>query len=270
MPTLHPLTEKTLAHGSFALHYYTAGAPTNPALIFLHPAFGDYQCFLPQVDFFAASHHVILVDMPGHGGSQPRKGSIGIEQTGELLQKLLAAEGHAACHIAGVSLGSLIAQDFAYRFPEKVKTLTVVGGYSIFGDNQAVQRAQGGEIVKWTLMILFSMERFRRYVARVSVLHPHGQEIFYQSARRFPRGSFGLLAGMNKVLRPQEHASPHPLLIISGDHDRPLVRQVGEAWQRKEPLGRYAVIANAGHCANLDNPEAFNRLLADFLNTPAG
>ncbi|MFZ6027562.1 MAG: alpha/beta fold hydrolase [Chloroflexota bacterium] len=259
------LIEKTISHNGFTLHYYTAGPAENDALVFLHPAFGDHRCFHKQVAFFAKDYHIILLDMPGHGKSQPGKNPVGIECTADFLVQILAGEGHANCHIVGVSLGSLIAQDFAFRFPAQAKTLTVVGGYSIFGDNRSVQRAQGGEMLKWFLMVLFSMERFRRYVARTSVLYPEGQETFYQAMQHFKRGSFRVLAGMGQVLRPEERSCPQPLLIACGDHDLPLVQRVAEAWQRKEPNSRFQGIRDAGHCANMDNAAQFNQVLSEFI-----
>ncbi|MCX7791855.1 MAG: alpha/beta fold hydrolase [Chloroflexaceae bacterium] len=158
---------KQLPKDGFTLWYDTQGNPTNPALVFLHPAFGDHTCFHHQVEPFASDYHVIALDLLGHGRSQVRSGNVTVERTADLLAEILPAEGHTWAHLVGVSLGSLIAQHFAHRFPDMARTITVVGGYSIFGDNSAIVKAQRSEMFKWLFLMLFSMDRFRRYVEEV-------------------------------------------------------------------------------------------------------
>jgi pimeloyl-ACP methyl ester carboxylesterase len=56
-----------------------------------------------------------------------------------------------------------------------------------------------------------------------------------------------------------------PTLIIVGDHDQPFIAPC-EYMAKKIPGARLEVIAGAGHSSNLDQPEAFNRVLRDFLD----
>ncbi|GAA5530062.1 alpha/beta hydrolase [Herpetosiphon gulosus] len=259
------LTAKTISLHDFDLHYSTAGNINNPALILIHPAFGDHQCFVQQIDSFSQKYYVILIDLPGHGRSQPNNTLIGIEHTPEYLAAILQNENQAQAHVLGVSLGSLIAQEFAYRYPHLVASVTVVGGYSIFGDQRAVLRAQRKEMFKWMFMVLFSIERFRRYVARISVFYPAGQELFYQRMQYFSRSSFRLMSKLNQIMHPNEAASKQQLLILVGEHDQPIALQAAREWQQQQPTIGYHVLPNAGHCANMDNPTLFNQLVLDFL-----
>lgn len=259
------LEEKTFSKEGFDLHYYIAGQPERELIVFLHPAFGDHNCFYKQIDFFTENYHVICVDMPGHGKSQTKGAGVTVDVTSEIVSEIIETEGHQSCHIVGVSMGSLIAQDVAVRFPEKVKTVTVLGGYSIFGDNKEIQRAQSGEMIKWFFLVIFSMSRFRRYLARTTVIHTQEQEVFYKSAENFTRGSFRVMTGMGKVLRPEERTHTQPLLILSGDQDLPLVRNFAKEWHAKEPHSECLTIQNAGHCANMDNAEDFNQTLLAFV-----
>jgi 3-oxoadipate enol-lactonase len=260
------LTAKTINLHDFDLHYYTAGNLNNPALMLIHPAFGDHQCFVHQIASFAQQYYVILVDLPGHGRSHPTKALIGIERTPEYLAAILQNENQAQAHVLGVSLGSLIAQEFAYRYPHLVASVTVVGGYSIFGDQRAVLRVQRKEMLKWMLMVVFSMERFRRYVARVSVFYPAGQELFYQRMQYFSRSSFRLMSKFNQIMHPNEAAPQQKLLILVGEHDQPIALQAAREWHQQQPTISYHVMSNAGHCANIDHPELFNQLVLDFLH----
>ena len=56
-----------------------------------------------------------------------------------------------------------------------------------------------------------------------------------------------------------------PTLIIVGDQDQPFIAPC-EYMAKKIPGARLEVVSDAGHSSNLDQPEAFNRVLRDFLD----
>lgn len=261
------LQGKQLQKETYSLHYYTAGDPSNEAIVFLHPAYGDHTCFHHQFNIFAGDYHVISLDMPGHGESQIRSGNDGIDATVDLVAEILAAEGHTGAHLVGVSLGSLMAQAVAHKFPKLVKSVTICGGYSIFGDNSAITKAQNREIVKAFLLILFNMDGFRRYVVKNTNVVEAEREVFYRAMQKFTRRSLPVMSGMGKILDKTPHTLPQPLLILAGEHDLPLILSHAQDWQKREPNARAQVIPAAGHCANMDNPAEFNRVVGEFLSS---
>ena len=263
------LYEKQIQKEAYSLHYYTQGNPANEAIVFIHPAYGDYTCFHHQMDVFAADYHVICVDMPGHGNSQVRGRNVGIDATVGLVAEILAAEGHAQAHLVGVSLGSLLAQAVAHRFPQQVKSVTVTGGYSIFGDNSAITKAQNREIIKAFFLMLFNMDGFRRYVVKNTNMVEAEREVFYRAMQKFTRRSLPVMSGMGKILDKTPHTLLQPLLIVTGEHDLPIILSSAQDWQKRELDARLQVIPAAGHCANMDNPEVFNRVLGEFLTSVA-
>ncbi|HET9773102.1 MAG TPA: alpha/beta fold hydrolase, partial [Acidimicrobiia bacterium] len=61
---------------------------------------------------------------------------------------------------------------------------------------------------------------------------------------------------------------PHiavPALVVVGEHDALVPLEVAEGMAKAIPGARLEVVPDAGHVANLENPEVFNRALADFL-----
>ena len=264
------LQERQLEKETYSLYYYTQGDPSNEAIVFIHPAYGDHTCFHHQVDVFAEDYHVICVDMPGHGNSQVRGGNVGIDATVSLVAEVIEKEGHTQAHLAGVSLGSLMAQAVADKYPSLVKSVTVTGGYSIFGDNSAITKAQNREIVKAFFLMLFWMDGFRRYVVKNTNVVEAEQEILYRAMQKFTRRSLPVMAGMSKILDKTPRTLPQPLLIVTGEHDLPIILSNAQDWQKLEPNARLAVIPAAGHCANMDNPAAFNQALKAFLAVHAG
>ena len=259
------LQERKLQKDSYSLYYYTQGDPANEAIVFIHPAYGDHTCFHHQVEFFAENYHIISLDMVGHGKSQVRGTRVSIDVTVDLIAEILQAEGHTQAHLVGVSLGALIAQAVAHRYPQRVKSVTVIGGYSIFGDNSAISKAQNREIVKAMFLMLFRMEGFRQYVIKSTSVVAAEQEIFYRAMQNFSLRSLPVMSGMSKILDKNPATLSQPLLILIGEHDLPILQTSAQDWQQREPDARFHLIPAAGHCANMDNPAEVNRLLAEFI-----
>lgn len=264
---MNTLQEKQLQQDKYSLYYYTQGDPARKLIVFIHPAYGDHTCFHHQMDVFAENYHVISLDMLGHGKSQVNGANVTIEKTAELVAEIIEREGHREAHLVGVSLGSLMAQYIADKYPQKVKTVTVTGGYSIFGDNQAITKAQNSEIIKAFFLILFDMDGFRRYVVKSTNVVKAEREIFYQAMQRFTRRSLQVMPGMQKIMDKTPKSLSQPLLIIAGEHDLPIVYSNSLAWHKQEPNSQLAVIPAAGHCANMDNAPEFNRVLGEFLKS---
>lgn len=258
--------EHQIQKDGFSLHYYIQGDPSNDTVIFIHPAYGDHTCFHHQMSFFAEKYHVTSLDMPGHGKSQVRGGKVTIDVTVELVAEIMAAEGIAQAHLVGVSLGSLMAQAVANRFPQWVKTVTICGGYSIFGNNAAITKAQNREILKAGFLILFWMNGFRRYVVKNTNVVDEERDVFFRAMQNFTLRSMPVMVGMDKILDKTARTLPHPLLILIGEHDQPVLLNNAQDWRKRETNARLAVISGAGHCANMDNPVEFNQVLGDFLD----
>ncbi len=254
-----------LPSSSCPIHYVTQGARGAPLIVFVHPAFSDHTCFAGQLDAFATDHRVLALDMIGHGRSQPADARASLSEMGNRIAEIVVREGYQEAHLVGISLGSLIIQDVAYRLPELVQTLTVVGGYRIAGSNPELQRVQQWELLRRLPLMVFALDRFRRQLAADTVVQPAARELFYQSARSFTRRSFRAMSGLDAIMRSTPQTHTHPLQIIVGAHERPLLQRETRAWHYAEPLSEYIVIADAGHCANMDQPVVFNEHVRAFI-----
>jgi pimeloyl-ACP methyl ester carboxylesterase len=113
-------------------------------------------------------------------------------------------------------------------------------------------------------------DAFARHAAHQTALDPDVRTYALTvNAHRSNNETVAILASLlTGALRPDpDYRTPVPLLLLRGDRD-----QIGDiatgtaAWARREPLAEYAVIPQAGHASNLDNPEAFTEALLDFLD----
>lgn len=109
--------------GHSPLYYYISKSRHRQAVIFIHAAFADHTEFDPQIEVFSKYFTVITVDLIGHGLATKTKKGDGIEHTSEYLKDILLAENIEKAHFVGVSIGAVLAQDFANKFPDRVLSL---------------------------------------------------------------------------------------------------------------------------------------------------
>jgi pimeloyl-ACP methyl ester carboxylesterase len=206
------------------------------------------------------------MDLLGHGLSRAGRAKDKIDASLLHIEAIIKTEGYERAHFIGVSMGTLIAQYFALFHPDRVLSMTILGGYDINADNKEIAKAQRAEGLKWIVKAIFSMDSFRKYVASVSVLRREEQARFHEMARSFTRKSFLVMSGLGKVLQIREGCKrDYPLLILCGDSDIELSRRMSERWHRSQPGSKFCVIRDAGHCANMDNPGAFNETVMAFI-----
>jgi pimeloyl-ACP methyl ester carboxylesterase len=76
----------------------------------------------------------------------------------------------------------------------------------------------------------------------------------------------GVLRNLKTLdVRPQVATVQNQTLVLHGEHDVLLPREGSEALARLLPNGRFEVVKGQGHCANVENPELFVRLVDEFL-----
>lgn len=257
---------KVLEKENSTVHYFVSGKPEGQTILFLHPAFSDHSCFDRQIDYFSSEYRIITVDMLGHGLTNKSNSKDKITMMSPYIAEILDAEQIEKIHVVGVSLGALIAQDFALKFPQRILSLTGLGGYNINKEQKEIFKAQRNEVFKWLFKMIFSMTAFRKYIAECSVIGKNEQAHIYESSKNFSRSSFSVMRGMDGLIASRPNIEyPYPLLILAGEKDIPPAVTAAKSWHQDIPTSQFEIIQNAGHCANLDNALEFNKRLMSFL-----
>ena len=259
---------KLLTLNGNTIHYYVSGNSGSPAVLFLHPAFGDHTCFYKQIDFFSKEFRVVTIDLIGHGLSKVCNSKQKIDSSIEHIRAIMAAENIESLHLVGVSMGALIAQHFVLYNPAKTLSLTCLGGYDINRVNKEVAKAQRKEMLGWLLRLIFSMRAFKRYAASVSAINKEEQERLYESMQGFTRKSFSAMSTLGRLIKERPTpARDYPLSILVGDTDNDLAKRMARLWHGDEPKSLFYQIDSAGHCANMDNADAFNQIVYGAIVT---
>ncbi|TLS52469.1 alpha/beta hydrolase [Paenibacillus antri] len=257
---------KAIVFNNHPFHYHLYENEGKETILMLHAAFADHHLFERQIAYFQHKYQLVLIDHPGHGFHNRDVVQITMGDLPEVMHRILSENGIEACHLIGVSLGSLAAQAFADRYPELVRSVTVVGGYSVHKANERALKAQNKLRLKWIVTSLFSISKFRSDIVSKTCRTEEGRELVARGARHFGRASFRAMAGVGTFFIKKTSPVPYPLLIVVGEHDLPYVADSCEEWHRLEPKSRLVSLQGAGHCANADAPEAFNAVVEEFIS----
>jgi pimeloyl-ACP methyl ester carboxylesterase len=261
------IEHKALKMDGYEIHYNVSGKENNDLIVFLHPAFSDHRAFDQQIDFFSKKYRVITVDLIGHGLSKTKKSKDKIDASSEHIRKILELEGINRVNLVGVSVGALIAQYFALEYPDKIKSLTALGGYNINKENKEVVKTQRSSNFSLILRAAFSMKAFRKKTSEITCKSERGQALFYETASRYERKSFMVMQGLQNVIKDRNNIKPkYPTLIVTGEFDIELAKKMAKEWNAEIDNSEYFMIKNAGHCANIDKPLEFNKVVKEFMD----
>lgn len=251
---------------SLPIHYYITGDNQTEAIIFLHPAFADHRTFNQQLAFFSPKYKVITIDLLGHGQSQGIKTHEGIDSSAEHIREILDMEGIEKIHLVGVSIGSLIAQNFANLYPDRVLSLCSVGGYDINHYDSSIEKEQRKQQLSFIIKALLSIKWFSKSNSLVSAITEAAQTEFYKMNLLIKRRSLRYLGTLKNIMNKFQTERNYPLLILCGDKDNALAIKLSRAWSESESDSLFKLINKAGHCANMDNPRVFNETLMSFID----
>lgn len=243
------MTEKIV--NNTPIHYWVNDAKSESAILFIHPAFGNHTCFDTQLEYFKA-YKVITMDLIGHGKSLG-KGTI--ENTATYIKQMLDAEKIEKINLVGISLGAVLVQDFANKYPDKVASLTCIGGYDINNFDADLQKGNTKQQMKSMLKAIFSIKAFAKDNKKIAAHTKEAQEKFYQMNLNFKKSSFRYLASLGKMINKYKtEKGNYPLLIGVGQYDNDNAKKASRMWHEKEPSSDYIEFPNAGHIVNMDTP----------------
>lgn len=197
------------------------------------------------------------------------------ERAAEDIVAVMRAAGAGSAHLVGLSMGGFAVLHAAMRHPERVRSLLVAGtGYGAEKEHEAYFR-------KVSETVASGFERggaefapiYAEGASRVQFQEkdPRGWRIFAERlARHSQVGAANTMRGV-QARRPSLYgleaklaAITAPTLVVSGDEDDHCL-QPGIFLKRTIPACGLAVLPKTGHTINLEEPELFNRLLAEFL-----
>jgi pimeloyl-ACP methyl ester carboxylesterase len=252
------------------LVYETAGE--GPPVIFLHGYTLDMRMWDDQLPAFTPTHRVVRYDLRGFGVSASPVVNEPYTHADD-LHAVLTHLGIERAAVVGLSMGGWVALEFALTYPESVHTLILVDSAlrghawaaaldnmlgtfdSLVGDGRLAE----GKSVWLTDPLFACSQRLPTVAARLEQMV----------------ADFGCWDQLNEdphlpldpPARERLHDIAAPTLVIVGEQDLADFHDIADRFASEIPNSRKVVLPAAGHMANMDAPEAFNRVVLDFLAT---
>jgi len=247
------------------------GSPDHPALVFLHGVGTDGTAWQPQLRAFGNAFHAIAWHMPGYADSDSR-GSLTFPDLATDLGNVLDDLGFESAHLVGHSIGGMVAQQFAATAPQRVRSLTLSATSPAFGKPDGEWQQ---EFVRKRLEPLEAGKTLADLAPQMmqdltgDSSDPVGMSLALHSIQAVPNEAFA--AGVRCIVGFDQRANlPNltmPVLVLSGAQDTNAPAPMMEKMASKIPGARYVCLEGMGHLGNLENPDAFNQTLRDFLTS---
>ena len=247
----------------------SAGADA-PWLVFLPGLTADHTLFAAQMAHFSGKANCMVWDAPAHGKSRPFALDFAMDDLARMLGAILEAEGVSSPVLIGQSMGGYISQAFIDLFPGKA-----AGFVSI--DSSTLKRSY---YPNWEVAFLYHTKAMYLSIPW-ALLKPWGAA----GASTTPRGRANMRSFMDsydkrefcdltahgyRILAKALDARRAydidcPALLLCGEKDNAGdVRVFNRKWTAGEGIP-LVWVPNAGHNANVDNPDFVNSQIESFL-----
>ncbi len=217
----------------------------------------------------AKRYKVLRYDTRGHGASGAPSGAYSFDLLADDLRGLLQALEIQSTHFVGLSMGGMIGQTYALKYPGTFASLTLCDTTSRYPSDALgtwLERiktieARGMEPLVPSTLARWFTEGFRK--ERPEVVEKVAAMIRGTSVPGYI-GCSHAIPNINLTARLKEIRCPSLVIVGKEDPSTPLA--MAEEIHHALPGSKLEVIADAAHLSNLAQPEAFNRALADFLD----
>jgi len=256
---------ETVTVDAGTLRFLRTGEGGEP-LVLLHGFGGDLNNWLFNLEALAADRAVYALDLPGHGGSAKQVGDGELGFLVAAVRSFLDSQGIERAHLAGHSMGGLVAAALALEDPGCVLSLTLVDSAGLGPEInldyiEGFIAASGRRELKPVLQRLFADPDLVTRQMIDDVLKYKRLDGVQDALRAL---ADRLFAGgrQQRVLRDELRSFRSPMLVIWGNQDQVIpVDHANAAPERAETK----VLPGAGHSPHMEAAGDFNRTLDGFL-----
>lgn len=251
------------------LHYLDPHPAGDPAVLLLHGLGANASSWTLQFDpLIAAGMRPIAPDAPGFGDSRYNGRNWSFKNVAASLSALLDELGTGPAHVVGLSMGGVLAQQFALDTPRLARSLTLVSTFSVLRPDSFSQWVYF--LRRAAVVFTLGPKKQAETVARRIFPGP-GQEALRQMAAaqfasadpRAYRAAMRSLSWFDSRKRLREIMMP--ALVITGADDSTVLPERQKLLVEGITGAKQVIIQNAGHAVAIDQAERFNQTLIQFL-----
>lgn len=260
------------------VHTEIAGPEDGPVVVLVHGFSVPYFIWEPTFQFLASSgFRVLRFDLFGRGFSDRPFVRYDLELFTRQLADLLDVLGISTCQgVCGLSMGGIIAAEFANRHPERVDKLALFDPAGFPMDTPGIFKALMvpglGELIFGSIGFgllessiagdFYDPEHIKAFVEQYKV--PMQYRGFKRAILSTIRA--GLLESGVVVYRRLGETSEVPVLLVWGEEDRTVPFKFSRTFLSLVPRARFLPVAESGHIPHYEHAELVNPVLLEFLN----
>ncbi len=249
-------------------HVWVEETGEGSAVVGIHGLGGTCNIYGPQIAALAGAHHLVTLDLNGHGMS-PMVGPISIEGWADDVLALMDDLELATVALVSHSMGTLVAQQVMAVAGDRIRAGAFLGpvrhlpdaARSAQADRAALVRAEGMAAVAGAISqgAVSAVTRADRPVVSAMI-----KELLQRQSAEGYAAACEALGGSSP---PDISQVTCPVLAITGTEDMVCPPAAVEAFAGEFADATAVVIDDIGHWTTLEAPAEVNDLLEDFLKT---
>jgi pimeloyl-ACP methyl ester carboxylesterase len=229
-------------------------------LVFIHGSGGDHTAWVNQYDRLKDNFNIAALDLPGHGRSEG-PGEQEVARYVEWVERIVERLDIRKPVLIGHSIGAAISLAFALKGGERLSGIVPVGGGATMPVNPEILNGlkvdPAAVIAMASKIAVAKANRERLTGALAESLSRVDPETLYGDFLACSR--FDVTETVSRIRVPA--------LIVCGDEDKMMPLAMSRFLQERIPGARLATIGSAGHYPMMENVEAFNGALKEFVES---
>ncbi|MFP7480061.1 2-succinyl-6-hydroxy-2,4-cyclohexadiene-1-carboxylate synthase [Terribacillus saccharophilus] len=256
-------------------HFIESGSDSaSDTLLLFHGFTGTHQTWLPFLESWSETHHVIAMDMPGHGQTEIQD-DLTMDRFTDDVAVFLNQQGIAAVKLLGYSMGGRAALSFATRYPDRVSGLLLESASPGLRteeerlarqkqDEHLASRLETDGLVQfvdfWENIPLFDTQKNLPEPTRLSIR----EERLSQQATGLARSLRTMGTGQQDSCWDKLSYLDKSVVLVAGSMDHKFVG-INQEMEKRLPAADLHIVAAAGHCVHVEQPRIFDKIVRRYL-----
>lgn len=238
-------------------------------VLLIHGLGGSINTWKYQIEDLKG-YNILAVDLEGHGGSAFVRHRHLLSRTADEINEILENEGIEEANVISLSLGTVVAMEFAYRHKDKVKSIILAGFVLNLGIGYKALLALV-EGFKYIIPKNIFYPMFAN-IMMPKKNHKRSRDFFIRESVKMKSAAFRMW--LSELFKTQFKLKKYlkvikenhlPIFLISGKEDYFFVNSVMKTYKKLDEAS-LCYIEKCGHVCSIEKHAQFNNLMLDFLD----
>jgi pimeloyl-ACP methyl ester carboxylesterase len=270
-----------LNNSGLSIRYAELGNPANPPILLLHGVPENLQAWYAVAPLLAENYHVLAIDWPGFGGSDPLASSEDYtsRRFAEVVVEFMDSLDIHQANLVATDIALLPALLVGLEYPSRVSRLAVMDGipfprpqYSSWELKSFAKQGSilGKALVNWFPSISARIARLKGFYWGHSIPNEVQKEFLADGTSKSNQKAFlsyfQNFRSEQEYFEPRAHELQIPVQVIWGKYDRFISVKLAYEIAEKLPNASLEVIDKSGHYVHMDKPQELVRVVTQFLS----